>query len=865
MSAGALLLFLAERRVCKGYEFTHTSLGGPAGSYYVPAIDHEQFMQHYTNAIVDGAQLALTEKHRHIGPILVDLDFRFDANENCKNVRSLAPQICQIYSRVIRELLDVDTITFYVMARPDGPTISKGLMKDGLHIVVPDVVTRADVQHMIRSKVMADIQALLNDELVNMVSKIEDVIDEAIIEKNNWMMYGSCKPGCTSYNMYSVLQWKATFESALLQSCMDEVDVTPNTLVNLLSIRNKHKETPIRDIMQAEVDAFSRAREHRIRMRETVQSIVMQEDDKRLNSVSDSELNKVEQLVEMLSVTRADSYNEWIRVGWCLRNIDYRLLPKWCDFSRKSTKYMEGECERLWDKMRTGGLGMGTLHMWARNDSPAAYTILIRSDLNSLIALSANGTHYDVARVVHHMYRYDYACASIKMRIWYEFRGHRWVETDSAYTLRSKISTEVVKEYHELIFETQRIALSGTCEDVEQKRLLDLCQKLTGVTLQLKKTAFKDNVMRECCELFMIEKFCDLLDSNCSLIGFDNGVYDLERFEFRDGRPDDYISFSTGCTYIPYRESHPIIADIKKFFNATHPREDVRNYVLHTLSDCLSGHIRYERLNVWTGSGSNGKSITIALMEKAFGDYCCKFPVTLLTRQRAASNAATSEIARAKGRRLGVLQEPCENEHLNIGLMKELSGGDTIQCRELYKPPVEWRPQFKLFLQCNHLPTVPSDDGGTWRRIRVVEFGSKFVPKPDPEKPNEFPMDIDLKSKLDIWKEHFISMLVHIYVSRFGQIIEDPESVTAFTRQYQRDNDHLADFVDSRIEPKEDSFLSIDDAMRELREWNREQSGQDCKIKKNTLIKYLNATLKSKAIQIKGTRCQSYEGYAIKM
>jgi phage/plasmid-associated DNA primase len=252
-------------------------------------------------------------------------------------------------------------------------------------------------------------------------------------------------------------------------------------------------------------------------------------------------------------------------------------------------------------------------------------------------------------------------------------------------------------------------------------------------------------------------------------------------------------------------------------------------------------------------------------MEKAFGDYCCKFPVTLLTRQRAASNAATSEIARAKGRRLGVLQEPCENEHLNIGLMKELSGGDTIQCRELYKPPVEWRPQFKLFLQCNHLPTVPSDDGGTWRRIRVVEFGSKFVPKPDPEKPNEFPMDIDLKSKLDIWKEHFISMLVHIYVSRFGQIIEDPESVTAFTRQYQRDNDHLADFVDSRIEPKEDSFLSIDDAMRELREWNREQSGQDCKIKKNALIKYLNTTLKSKAIQIKGTRCQSYEGYAIKM
>eukprot|EP00798_Chlamydomonas_sp_ICE-L_P002708 gene2708-biopygen7865 len=252
----------------------------------------------------------------------------------------------------------------------------------------------------------------------------------------------------------------------------------------------------------------------------------------------------------LTSGARADCYNEWVRVGWCLRNIDHRLLDKWEEFSQQSPKYVNTECARLWNKMRTGGLGIGTLHMWAKHDNPEAYLNLIRNDLHSLIMQSSNGTHYDVARVVHHMYRYDYVCASIKMRIWYEFRNHRWHETDSAYTLRGKISTQV-----------------------------------------LKKTAFKDNVMRECCELFHgPKKFCDLLDSNCSLVGFENGVYDLERFEFRDGRPDDYITFSTGCAYTPIPiATTPVVAEINSSSPQTAPTRGRAHVPSKDARDCLSG------------------------------------------------------------------------------------------------------------------------------------------------------------------------------------------------------------------------------------------------------------------------------------
>eukprot|EP00798_Chlamydomonas_sp_ICE-L_P017269 gene17269-biopygen26180 len=876
-----------EKSVQKRFVATYNVVGN--GMYGLDKMKQtpkkEEFHRLYRKAVSAGAtDLSLTEKHRHIGPIVIDLARRLDSgcldvvvggcSDNNKSdmadIRSLAPQICKIYLQRIREFVDAPPrIRFFVMSRSTAPMPFKGgVMKDGLHIIVPDIVTRTEVQYLLRQKVLNDLSALFATHIPNLLSRIEDVVDEAVIEKNNWMMYGSQKPGHTPYTVQSVLEWDSV-SSSVVEVPLEEVG--QHNISDILSIRNKYTESELRGDSLEEVTIFSRTQEHRNRMRETIQNVVMQEDDCRNNHVSTEEFHRISRLVMMLSPARADCYNEWVRVGWCLRNIDHRLLDKWEEFSQQSPKYMNTECARLWNKMRTGGLGIGTLHMWVKHDNPEAYLNLIRNDLHSLIMQSSNGTHYDVARVVHHMYRYDYVCASIKMRIWYEFRNHRWHETDSAYTLRRKISTEVVSKYTRATTNIQSMSL--TVDESGQKRLIEVAQKLTAVSLQLKKTAFKDNVMRECCELFMVEKFCDLLDSNCSLVGFENGVYDLERFEFRDGRPDDYISFSTGCAYVSYHPGHPVVAEINKFFAQTHTREDMRTYLLRTLADCLSGHIRYERMNVWTGTGSNGKSITISLMEKSLGDYCCKFPVTLLMRQRAASNAATSEIARAKGRHFGVLQEPCENEHLNIGLMKELSGGDTIQCRELYKPPVEWKPQFKLFLQCNHLPSVPSDDGGTWRRIRVVEFMSKFVTKPSPDHPNEFPVDLELSLKLEHWKEHFVSMLVHIYTSTFGQALEEPEPVMACTHQYQRDNDHLANFVEKCIEkveedPVETTALTLDAVFEEWKIWNKAESdgiaggGGATKIRKGSMKKYLDQALRTKGIRVKGVGVV-YEGFRL--
>ena len=144
------------------------------------------------------------------------------------------------------------------------------------------------------------------------------------------------------------------------------------------------------------------------------------------------------------------------------------------------------------------------------------------------------------------------------------------------------------------------------------------------------------------------------------------------------------------------------------------------------------------------------------------------------------------------------MQEPSENEKLNIGLMKELSGQDRILVRTLYKEPYEFKPQFKMILTCNELPEVPSDDGGTWRRIKVCNFSSRFCENPDASK-NEFKMDLELSDKFDRWKDVFISMLIDRHKHINPSSIVEPSEVRIATESYKQNNDIIGQFVNEKI------------------------------------------------------------------
>ena len=354
----------------------------------------------------------------------------------------------------------------------------------------------------------------------------------------------------------------------------------------------------------------------------------------------------------------------------------------------------------------------------------------------------------------------------------------RWI------CIRSKLS-KLVGEY--LIIMSENNEKSGDIlsdddeDDSQNNELMAMNKKIMAIVKDLKSTSYKDNVTKECKELFQNSEFVNKLDTNEYLLGFNNGVYDLNKMEFRDGRPDDNLTLTTGTDYDINYDEDPCIEDIENFMDQLISNEEVKDYTLLLLASMMQGVNAEEKFRIWTGCGGNGKSKLLELFISSFGEYCIKFPVTLLTGKRASSNSCTPEIIQSKGKRFGYFDEPNENEKINIGLMKEYSGGDKIKGRGLYQAPIEFKPQFKMLLLCNSLPKVPPDDEGCWRRMEVVEFKNRFVENPVAE--NEYPRDYQLSAKLKEWKHVFLSWLINKYYSKYKEMksLIAPDEVVNFT------------------------------------------------------------------------------------
>jgi putative DNA primase/helicase len=219
------------------------------------------------------------------------------------------------------------------------------------------------------------------------------------------------------------------------------------------------------------------------------------------------------------------------------------------------------------------------------------------------------------------------------------------------------------------------------------------------------------------------------------------------------------------------------------------------------LASCLIGSGKNQSFNVYHGSGSNGKSILADLMSISLGEYKGTVPITLVTEKRGLIGGTSDEVIKLKGVRYAVMQEPSKNVKLNEGIMKELTGGDPIQARALYAESEVFEPQFNLVVCTNNLFDVDSNDDGTWRRIKKVDFMSKFVDEGEEyndETPYLYPKDKTLKDKLPQMAPVFVSMLVKRAFETDGNVV-DCQTVINASNKYRKGQDHIAAFISERI------------------------------------------------------------------
>jgi P4 family phage/plasmid primase-like protien len=825
--------------------WTHTSLAG--GSYFIPEDDLPRFYELYIETITDQEKLYLTEKSSDIGPLRIDFDFVYSREvEKHLHTRDQVTSFIGAYMTEIKQYLELPpSVQLYVMEKRK-PTLDskKNVKKSGIHIVVPSVCTHKFVEQRVRRNLLKTMDQHFGGLPLN--DSWDKVYDEQVVNRScPWTLYGSRKndPNALPYLVSYIVDWSPNGVKII-----DDIPQASVALMRTLSLqRNDCLETPQTDEAKA-IYAGLKQQYSDVRISggravapargrpairgcepgsrgssPTGRVIIPPLDPDDRNYYRDHTMN--------MNPSRAVDYGQWQKVGQCLFNIHPDLLDVFLDFSAQAEdKYDEAGCHTMWGslKFRNDGdrVQAGTLRYWSREDNQEGYIEIESRNVDRLILVACSGTEHDVAALIHAKFRDHYICCDFGKNVWYRWAGHIWRETDRGINLQLKLSKEIAGLFFKkslaisMEMETRNL-LTCTGDNKKECGTCEHCQldaqrnKFNFMYTKLKTTKFKDNVMKECRELFFDEEFTKLVDSNKDLIAFNNGVMDLTKMEFRDGKPQDYLSFSTGLDYDASRKYYEYETwnAVDSFIKQVLPDPVVRDYFMKHLATNLVGGNTAQKFHILTGSGSNGKSMIMNLTSTALGDYACTVPISLFTQKRKGSGNAAPEVIRLKGRRFVTMQEPDESIALNTGLMKEITSGEKMYARDLFKSGTEFEVQAKFHLACNDKPKINTTDGGTWRRLVVINFLSKFVPKPSG--PNEFPMDESIQFAVQgkEWATPFMSYLVHILTEGKGlRKLPPPEKVLEYTSEYRNENDGIARFVSEKLVPivEGDQVVAID-------------------------------------------------------
>ena len=201
-----------------------------------------------------------------------------------------------------------------------------------------------------------------------------------------------------------------------------------------------------------------------------------------------------------------------------------------------------------------------------------------------------------------------------------------------------------------------------------------------------------------------------------------NGVLDLRTGIFRPHRPEDLCTKQANVSYDPKATCPNWQAHLKRFL----PSAEVRRQIQRALGVALVGAVLEERLDLWHGTGANGKSTTQKVLLTVLGNYAGVVAPNLLMASKYERHP--TELADLSGYRVLFSTETEANRHLAEALVKQVTGGEPIKARFLYSDFFTFERTFSLTLITNHRPSISGQDLAIWRRIRLIPWTETIPP-----------------------------------------------------------------------------------------------------------------------------------------
>ena len=209
---------------------------------------------------------------------------------------------------------------------------------------------------------------------------------------------------------------------------------------------------------------------------------------------------------------------------------------------------------------------------------------------------------------------HDKLLYSFRLRKWYIFGDHSWSLLDNIVNIFLK--------------DVQKYTIDHNEKELEpiKKEIYD------KIIQECNDREFKNNMISICERYF--DRGETIFDSNTSVLGFLNGVWDFNEKHFRDGKSSDMIFKTVGYEYKEFSPNDPVFAEIDNFLSQTFPDTSLKVSFMEMLASSLHKET-FDRVNIFNDSiriddsqkinlsnhCSSGKSTILLFIRKLFGDY----------------------------------------------------------------------------------------------------------------------------------------------------------------------------------------------------------------------------------------------------
>ena len=272
-------------------------------------------------------------------------------------------------------------------------------------------------------------------------------------------------------------------------------------------------------------------------------------------------------------------------------------------------------------------------------------------------------------------------------------------------------------------------------------------------------------------------------NSNLELINLENGMLNWRKGKLLDHDYSYYSLFQLPVEYSPNVEASKWDKTLKQWL----PNSSVRKFLQEFVGYCLIPDTSLDKALILHGSGANGKSTFLEVLEALFGEEnLSSIPLHRLNQR--------FELVNIQDKLVNICSDLDPSYLKETGSIKKIIAGESVRGEIKFGPSFDFTPVVRLIFSANELPKARDKTKGWYRRIEIVEFPNTFDPEDENFDPNlNERLIVELPGILN-WAVDGLSRLKNR--GRF----DIPESVKRNKRSYKEANDSLTAFVNERVE-----------------------------------------------------------------